>query len=287
MPSEKQRLLAWLYRIDFPEGELLFADVLRRGAIEALGKDPIDADGYAQANETRIWNAVQRAAAADRERGLFPRIQVSDAGLRRATWTLRLRGDGLSSRERRRRVRARARAPILRGIDNLSPREYEALGAVASRFAGADRTCLTPQSGEGGIDFFARLRQPGSTHVFSGLTAPFRVVGQAKKYWDKVGVEKVREFVTSIEGIRHQAAHLEPLVPAWFSDSSGPVVGWLISHSGFQSGAETLARNHGILISASLDLAEVCSQARAHSEEATPAERASRLGDEIARALAG
>src|SRR3989304_4860173 len=192
--SEKQRLLSWFYRVDFPAGELNFSDLLERGAQEVLGKDPIAAGAYSVANAARIWNAVRASSLSDEKRGLLPLMRVTDVDTRRAIWLPKLSYFRKPS-ERRRLLRARARAFVIRVIDTLSDREYEALCCVVASLAGADQIALTPPSGEGGIDSFARLCTPGTTHLFSGLGAPLRVICQSKKYNDKVGVEKVRELV--------------------------------------------------------------------------------------------
>src|SRR5690606_14181401 len=125
------------------------------------------------------------------------------------------------------------RSSFLRSIDTLSDREYEALACVVSSCAGADKVRLTPPGNEGGVDFFALIRNPARCHVFQHTRSPLRVIGQCKKYSGTVGVDKVRQFIQTINSVCNQSALTEAHVPPWFRTAGGPVVGWIIGHSGF------------------------------------------------------
>lgn len=283
MASSKQKIIAWFYKQSFPEGELRFDDLLILAGGQALGKDAISAAQYAAANATRHWNDLCNQSRHDIERGLRPLFRITDMLGRKAVWYPRLSTSPLPHKQKRAIALSITRPHALRCIDLLTDRQYEALGCVISRLAGADRVKLTPPGNEGGIDFFARLRVAGSSHLFSGSYTPIRVVGQCKKYAGRVTVDKVRDFITTLDSVRYQAATLmeKDLIPAWFSSSYGPMIGWIISHSGWQSGAQTLANNHGIVLSSSLDLAEVVAQSRKFHPDLPPTERASQLIGEV------
>lgn len=277
MASDLQRVVSWLYRRDLEEGEIDFDQVLEKAVCHVLDKDQIDAEAYVQAEASRIWSAVCQKSAEDVSRGLNGLLQVSDGSMRRGIWRPSVAND---SPRRVELLRARSRPTLLRAIDDLSPREYEGLGCLVAMLLGADRTLLTPPGGEGGVDFFARLRQPSRGHVFGGVGAPIRIIGQTKKYGRRVTLSQVRDFITTIADVCHGSKQVEP-VPGWFRDLGGPVVGWMVGHSGFQSGALTVARNHGIVTSESLDLAEVCAQSRALTRGFDPVERVRIMLDRV------
>ena len=55
----------------------------------------------------------------------------------------------------------------------------------------------------------------------------------------------------------------------------------MVAHNGFQSGTETKARNNGVIISESLDLAEIAANSRVLSEVDTIEERVDTLHENI------
>lgn len=264
MASEKQRVIDWFYRALFADGELDFTVELRRAVIEALGKDPVYADAFVQATTLKFWNVVQNEAREVEKLGLMPQLRSwSTTDPKRCIWIPA--GPLATADEQIKFTGFRSRADILRQIDELTEREYEALGAYASHLAGADKAVITPRGNEGGVDFFARLRPTAGCHIFAGSYSPVRIVGQCKKYQTKVTVDKIRDFITTLNDIRHDSGRMAKLVPPWFKDSRGPLVGWILSHNGFQSGAHTMANNHGIMLSTSLDIAELCVQSAGFS----------------------
>jgi len=262
MASDKQRIFDWLYRSEFASGVLEFDELLIPAAENALGKSRFDAEGFAYKNRFKYWNWLLQRLDLDKRRGLSPLFVVRDQSARRVSWYPRYFSKESTAKEKRKISMIRARPSIVRKIDLLTDRQYEALGCVISHLAGADRVLLTPRGNEGGIDFFASIILPGTLHVFSGKHGPLRVVGQCKKYDSKVGIEKIREFAQTLTQVKNQNPTVEKHVPAWFRAAYGPVVGWMIAHKGFQSGSESMAKNHGILWSDSLDLAEVAAISR-------------------------
>ncbi|MGE5491525.1 MAG: hypothetical protein ACM31P_09615 [Actinomycetota bacterium] len=264
MASDKQLLIRWFYRAELDDGELDFQEVLARAVKEALGKKDLDVDGFVTANLTRYWNCLLAEAEENKKRGVTQLVQgATTTGIRRCTWFPPIAGCSPSEALRYRRLRLRP--GFLRAIDSLNDREYEAAGVILARVAGADKFLLTPHGNEGGIDFFARMPQGGRTHIFSGSWSPIRIVGQSKQYDSKVSVDLVRDFITTLDCVRYQAKQVKDLIPAWFKDVRGPIIGWIISHNGFQSGAETLANDHGIVLSTSIDMAEALSHSDLHA----------------------
>jgi predicted helicase len=148
-------------------------------------------------------------------------------------------------------------------IDALDDREYEALGCVVSQLGGASETFLNPGRNDAGIDFFARIPSPSHCHLFGGGIHPLRIVAQCKKYKTAVQGDKVDAFITTIQKVKHRGeTKIEARIPIWFHEARGPIVGLIISHMGFQSGARDTAKNHGIITADSMDLAEIAATSK-------------------------
>jgi len=262
MASEIERIMSWFYRQVFPQGILEFDEALAEAVISTLSKSPIDTERYVHVNGKRHWNALMQRLDDDKKLGRSPLLQIEDMMSRRFSWVPRNISAIGSAREKQKAHRLSSRPLILQMIDDLTDREYEALGCVISKMIGASHTLLTHRGNEGGVDFFALINIPAKCHVFGGYCRPLRVIGQAKKYQGKVQVDEIRELITTIQDIQYRNPTIEPLVPTWFRTAHGLLVGWLIAHNGVQSGGVNRARNHGIIISDSIDLAEIAALSR-------------------------
>lgn len=251
--SDKQLLLDWFYRAELPAGACSFDSVLKGGIEAALKKDALDAADYLRARRQTIFNYLLQSADLDRREGRYPLLQSDDI----SSCIFHESLQQLAGKVRHKHARSRQRSQLLRCIDELTNREYEALGCVVSESIGADSWNLTPRGNDGGIDFFARVVSPGASHILGGGHAPIRVVGQCKKYETRVSVSALREFSATLTAVQNRSPEVSSLLPDWFAASRGAIIGWVISHSGFQSGATQLAANHGFILSSSLDLAEI------------------------------
>jgi hypothetical protein len=243
------------------EGVFGLQDILYRGAMVALGKAPPDAAAYCQANLNAFWNRILSAQDEDERRGLMRVLSVVDPAAHMMQWYQS--AAGRDPKRARKLARLRHRPAFLRMIDALTDREYEALACVAMKVVGASEVTLTPSGTEGGVDFFALVSSPARCHLFAGSTNPIRIIGQSKKFTNPVGVDKMKEFLTTITEVKHRGEpKTERIVPPWFRAARGPIVGCMIAHRGFQSGATSRARNHGIITADSLDLAEMLALSR-------------------------
>lgn len=257
MSSDKQRLFDYLYRAEFPSDPLDFEELLISAAENALGKSRMDAEAFASGNLARYWNWLLQQLEDDKKRGLSPLFSIINESTRKVAWYVTNASAHKTLKQKRAAALAAARAPILCKIDVLNDRQYEALGCLISSYIGAADVKLTPKGNEGGIDFFASIKLPAQSHILFGPSGPLRIIGQSKKYKEKVTVDTLRDFITAINDVKHQNPVVDVHVPTWFRVTTGPIVGWIIAHSGFQSGAQTKARHHGIILSDSLDVAEV------------------------------
>jgi hypothetical protein len=143
-------------------------------------------------------------------------------------------------------------------IDGLSDRQYEAMSCVLLEALGATAVELTRYGSDGGIDGFGLIARPCSSHLFGSAHHPIRVVAQAKKYKTAMSVDRMKEFLQTLNEVKHGGQpKTEAVIPSWFRAARGPIIGLVASHKGFQSGADSRARSHGILTADSVDLAEV------------------------------
>lgn len=276
---EKPALLRWLYRLEI-YGVVSLRDTLQRGAQVVLGKDVISAEAYVESNAGTVWGHVLQAQEADEKRGISRIFEAVDPV------ALTLRCYGLNRSPARRAARLRHRPAMLNMIDALTPREYEALACVSMDLIGATKTLLTPSGTEGGVDFFALIPSLGRCHLFSGNSHPIRIIGQSKKYANALQPDKFKEFLTTIDEVKHGGEpKTEKVVPTWFRAVPGPIIGLMIAHSGFQEGAKTRARKHGVIIADSLDLAEMTALSKRIPEHLASAARASECRSRIGALL--
>jgi hypothetical protein len=259
-----------------------FSDLLTEAATGALGLHGPERDAFVQSRSQSMWNALQSEQETRTRDGVAPVLHLID-DVKKCRWYSN--GQSTTNRERYRRLRLASRPAFLSHIDDLTWREYEALGCETALLCGATHVELTPPGNECGIDFFAVLKLHGNNHVFTGKGTPLRVIGQSKKYESRVEVDRVKSFNEALVDVQKKEPKVTALTPAWFQAHRGPIAGWMVAHRGFQSGAKTRAHNHGILVSDTVDLAEIASLSRA-LELGQPDERAQQLIGRVEARLA-
>jgi hypothetical protein len=257
MPSDTSTVIGWFYRQSFDTGSLDFDKLLDQAVRLALGKSSIDAEAYLVRNTTRLWNELLKSLDDDAKSGRSLIFDVLDSARRRLLWLPSNLGAVTDVIEKKRRANLESRPGMLRLIDDLSDREYEALGCVTCELVGATNTLLTPAGNERGIDFLATVNMSSTCHVVNGDHKLFRIVGQAKNYGRRVEFKEVQRLTETLNEIKYQTPAMQALLPVWFRIASGPIIGWLNAHNGVQSGGMSYARNHGIMIADSNDLAEI------------------------------
>lgn len=72
-------------------------------------------------------------------------------------------------------------------------------------------------------------------------------------------VDKIKEFITTLNDVYHLTSKMRTVLPLWFSQSKGIIIGWIISHSGFQQGAKDRAKDFGIVLSDTRELRDLIS----------------------------
>lgn len=281
--SEKKQLLAALYRTEVAAGNIDFRQMLSSVAESVLRRTRADADAFADANLKKYWNWLGKEADVHAARGLTPFFSFGSGGVYSVSSACHALTMSADAECRLRGTRAISRPFVLRQIDAMTDREYEALACVVCSAIGCPRTHLTPPGNEGGIDFFATLSVKTRTHVLSASGAEIRIVGQCKKYASPLAVDKLEQFITTMQNVRHRSERVRRHIPTWFDDSRGPIVGWVMSHSGFQTGAADEAKNHGIVLSDTIDLAELISLSDTFHTARSPSDRADQVIYECSR----
>lgn len=213
---------------------------------------------YFDANVKRIWSYLLKAQEDDRsQRFLNPLITVTDPSKRLITCYLK--NEYNRTKEKHFNL-LMSRPHILSAIDTLTSREYEALSVLLCKISEANNYLLTPPGNEAGIDFIATIKFNEDAHYLFGVNGPIRIIGQCKKYASPVQLDKVKEFNATLNDVYHLTHKVKGIIPSWFSQSKGIIVGWIIGHNGFQQGAKDRAKDFGIVLSDSRDIAEIISK---------------------------
>lgn len=283
MVSDKRRVLNYLLRKEPEPGFFDFQEILREAVASSLDKTGTDIDRYVQSRLKSYWNDIKVLNQEDMKRGIKPQFIIEDEISKKVSYYL--------SQERlslplKKAILLRSRTSILKKIDSLNPRKYEALSCLIMQLLGARDVLLTASGNEAGIDSLCAIKFGEGSHYLFGANGPVRVICQCKKYSTPVQVKEIKEFNSTLDDIHHLTEKVRDILPDWFRASKGPIIGWFISHSGFQSGATDRAKNHGIVLSDSRDLAEIIAGCRKFANGKSNSERARVLMDRVQKILA-
>lgn len=285
MTSDKQRILRWFYRQAFPDGQLKFDELFLQAVGGALSLDELGTEAFTEKNKLPYWNELLKSIDRDRQSGRAPLFYCDDVYERQVVWFANhMRRSGSASKSRT-GTRLMARPFMLRIIDGLDDRQYEALACVVAQILGARHTLLTPKGNEAGIDSFSMIGVNSRSHIFGPAGGEFRVVVQSKKSGRPASVDEMKEFVATLDDVRRLNPTVFKQVPVWFRRSRVPIVGWFIAHNGVQSGAAEKAQEHGIVVSDSVDMAEVLAMARSVEEHRSAKDRAEHLRIRVSKVL--
>lgn len=246
--SEKKTIINFLQRREYQAGILEFDAILEEAARQVFGIPSVAVGSFVDAKKRRFWNVLLQEIDQEMQRGLRPYFNIEDNFSRK-----------LSYNNEDHRLNSRPR--IIKEIDNLSDRRYEMLACVLCKLLGAtpSNIKLTPPGNEGGIDFIATINFPPKSHYLIGHKGPLRIIGQCKKYAGAIQNEKIKQFITTLNQVKNRSQLIEQHIPSWFRVSQGPIIGWVMSHNGFQSGADTLAKDFGIIITDTREIGELIS----------------------------
>ena len=249
--SDSKKLLNWLLCKEIDETVVhSFTDYITCFANEVLGKETIDAQVYAQAGSRRLWNYILKRNEALEKKNLDIVLHSRDdmGMLFSSSNAVPLRsGKSLKLKHRWR---------VLSWLFEMDWRDYEYVGAFCLYLHGGEDVFITARGHEGGIDFGGIVDYFGPSQSLHSNGQRFRIIGQSKKFNGAANINKVREMNDVMTSVRKLAPKQSKQIPSNFKKTSGPLLCWMAAHSGFQSGASSLARENGIIVCDSVSLAE-------------------------------
>jgi hypothetical protein len=272
--SDKQKLHNFLVKTHFPQGYLKFEDVLRLAGTKVFNKSGVDLPLFVQSTLKRHWNNLLKLIDSDKENNLSPLFKIVNNQSKiiecnnnpSVCFRNKLNND---------------RIDFLNFIDTINDREYEALCCIVLKNLGANNVLLTPPGNEGGIDFVGTIKFSQNAHFLFGINGPIRIIGQSKFYGQKVTVKDIKEFDSTINDVQRLSPKVNSVLPNWFKQEKGPIIGWFIAHSSFQSGANDRAKNFGFINSNTRDLVEVLTKSKLFYPYEKSSKRIKKLKEEI------
>jgi len=142
----------------------------------------------------------------------------------------------------------RHRKEILNAICEMNWRSFEFLCAHLLNTNKITKSGVSRGTKEGGIDFYGLLEMRlFSTMVFL-KGAKIRIIGQAKRYTNKVNHKEVRVFRTHKDDLLAKKGNAAKKLPPWFVESGFPVLSILMITTKFTKGAKKFAEENGIVL---------------------------------------
>jgi hypothetical protein len=152
------------------------------------------------------------------------------------------------------------RGALLKFIDQqINSTEYEVLGCFICRLCGSNYNYVTKRSGDHGIDFVSIIPAHCKYHLFPNLNKQIKIIGQSKKWNYPVKRGHIELLNSSIDRIKQRSIYVIEKFPDWVFNEIASIIGVVIGHNGFQSGAIDYANDLGITLADSRDLAEIIS----------------------------
>ena len=246
-----------IFRAQYGQSVNRVDELIVDGAMQ-IGLETAQAEEYAYRNRTRIWSRIVKRIDEEELKGLSATFEIVDRARYDLRWYPYINpGDPRTLTFFKKRLSRRG--DLLDFIDSLEvdSRDYEALGCIISKYSGAKRWHLTPRGNDAGIDFMAAIPSTSRSHLFPHPNKNIKVIGQSKKWDQPIPKSEVKKLSYTLNDIRHNSSDLTDIIPAWFIASRGALIGCIISHSGVQAGAQTIADQHGIILADSRDVAEI------------------------------
>ena len=257
----ESEVVNWLRRSTFSSATVDIYDQLVVYLNRHFGScfvDQSDLEDFAKRRVRRILSLLRRGSDEDNSRHRYPVFVDFNTELLTCRW-FPATGDSTPKVPRALKRRLALRGAILSTLERLNWREYEALGCLVMRLARAARIKLTEPGNDGGVDWFALVPCKHKCHLLPSPSRHLRIVGQSKKYNHSLNEERVRSFFHILNDLRTMSGSIKDHVPSWFWSSEGPIVGMMVAHSGFDSGAIAHCRREGVIAADSWDIAETLS----------------------------
>ncbi|MBL6945625.1 MAG: restriction endonuclease [Rhodospirillales bacterium] len=252
---ERSKIVDRLHRLELQDRVYSVNNLVLMAIKDINGKYGLVDEENSNRYKSDFWNRIFIKQDRLMKRGLVAQFTAVDNEKKLLKWNDKLQKFSDT-------LKVRFRPFVLRFLDGLDDRDYEFACGTACRFLGAEKIFVTPPGNEFGIDFVALIpAYSRSTVVCSGKEG-LRIIGQSKKYSSAISREKVSILINSIDMIKYRKPEITELLPSWFFSSRAPLVGWLVGHSGFQSGCDTYAQDHGIILSDAIELSDILSAPR-------------------------
>jgi len=281
--SERRKIFNYITRQELKAGNISFDDLFLTAVEKSLNKKGADRDKYYDANVKRIWNYVVKQQSFDQKsQSLQPIFNIVNSTTRDIRCHLK---ESFANSGDHRFQLLQSRPFILNEIDLISDRQYEALSVLLCQILGANDFHLTPGGNEAGIDFIATIKYSDESNYLFGVNGPIRIIGQCKKYSTPVQVSTIKEFESTMTDVYHLTAKMRNILPNWFYEAKGIIVGWVISHSGFQLGAKDRGKEFGYVLSDSRDIAEIIAASKDFYSAARYDERQTYLKPDLIKIL--
>lgn len=249
--SDSKKLLNWLLCTEIDEGiNHSFTEFVSSFAIEELGKDASEANIYAAGRSRRLWNYILKNNEILEKQDLDIVFHPLDDMAMLFSSPIKYNAQS------RKKLKLKYRWKILSWLFEMDWRDYEYIGAFCLYLHGGENVFITSHGDEGGIDFGGIVNYFGPSQSLHSNGQKLRVIGQSKKFNGAANVNKVREMNDVMASVRKLSPKQTKQIPSEFRVTSGPLICWMAAHSGFQSGASSLARENGIITCDSVSIAE-------------------------------
>lgn len=281
--SESKQLFDSLFRLSQFDGDLGFDDLLRQLVEKEKGIKGIQLDEYISSKGQRLWNYFNKnQKQLELINTCSPVYEVTSDKFKQIKSVLEANPKRYSKTKL---SKLKYRPEFLQEIDKINSREYEALACLVLELLGAKKVMLTPSGNEAGIDFIGLIEFGEDAHFLFGTNGPIRIIGQSKMYQTEIQVNAIKEFNATLNDVYSLTDKVKTVIPHWFRQAKGPIIGWIISHEGFQSGAIDRAKNYGIICSDSRDISELISCSRKFKGDHASKDRPKMFKPEIDRII--
>lgn len=180
----------------------------------------------------------QRIDKDKRSRGIKPEYELVDYP---PNTLLKYEANGLSY------VR-KYRKEILTAICEMNWRSFEFLCAHLLDTNKIANSGVSEGTKEGGVDFYGILKMRQFSTKVLLKDAEIRIIGQAKRYTNKVTHKEVRVFKTHKDDLLAKTGNATKKLPSWFVDSGLPILSILMVTTKFTKGAKRFAKENGIVL---------------------------------------
>jgi hypothetical protein len=249
-------IIEFMYSLDYRWDTTDFESIFSKAIRELRGLTQLDSDRKAQAYLNRGWKLFIEKHEQEVKANQYPTFNILDYTTKSIQpYYKTIKKDDLKIIKIKKKIEKRH--ILLKYIsEELTNREYEALGCYLCYICDSSKVFLTNSSDEHGIDFVAIIPAYSKLHIFPNSNKQLKIVGQCKKWGSPAKRDHVDLLRRSIQKIQDTSIHIKKFIPNWFFQEKGNIIGVLVSNSGAQSGAIQSSIDYGYTIANSKDIAQ-------------------------------